>query len=247
MQPSSAIMSAMTPFARARFWTLVSSLLFVACGAASHAERPTRSESTNPASPAPVARDSAGLYAADEALRDALSGPWEYLGTGPWPGINRMHACAFRNARVLVVNVYCTLMDARAIRFDVYSPQRGRVRIYAEANGPVSSFSRRDYFTFTAESEPPPALSAPLPPVSLSMSFEQLRAYDEQRYHAFLPACYGGQEHLRERAGCLGPLAPREKEWTERNRAFLSNASNDWYRMVREMRALASRHGREPE
>lgn len=237
------MLSAMrTPLARVRLALLIWSLLVAACGAASHAERartPTRVQ-------APPARPS-GLYAADEALRDALSGPLEYVGTGPWPGINRMYACAFRNQRVLIVNVYCALMDVRALRIDVYSPQRGRVRIYAESNGPVSSLQRREYFTFTAESEPPPAPAAPIPPLSLAMSFQELSAYDEQRYRAFLPACYGGEEHSQPRGGCLGPLAPRAKEWAEQNRAFLTNASNDWYRIVREMRVQASRYGREPE
>ena len=99
-----------------------------------------------PAPQAPAARPSravhgsasikpAGLYAADEALRDALSGPWEYVGTGPWPGIRRLHACAFRNARVLVVNVYCSIKETQAFRVDVYSPSRGRVRNLRRVQG----------------------------------------------------------------------------------------------------------------
>jgi hypothetical protein len=129
----------------------------------------------------------------------------------------------------------------------VYSPERGRVRIYAESKGPVSTFTRTDYFTFTAESEPPPGPDARLPPVSLAMSFDELSAYDARRYKAFLPACYGGVELSRDKSGCLGSLAAKKGEWTAQNGAFLQRASSDWYRVVREMRSLATRYGKEPE
>lgn len=186
-----------------------------------------------------------GLYAADEALRDALSSPWGYLGTGTWPGTNRTQACVFRNARVFIVNVYCTISETNAFRVDIYSPERGRVRIYAEADGPISERRRREYFTFTVESEPAPGPEARLPPLSLTMSFEDLRAYEARRYDAFLPACYGGQALSRERGGCLGALAARASQWAERNRAFLQRASEDWYHLVREMRSRAALYGRE--
>src|SRR5688500_12702466 len=175
-----------------RLSLLVPSLLAAAC-AAPQAERPRPAATVTPPSVvSPVERPVSGLYGADEALRDALSGPWEYLGTGDWPGISRTEACAFRNDRVLIVNVYCTITETQAFRVDVYSPTRGRVRIYAESSGPVSTFTRTDYFTFTAETEPPPGPDERLPPLSLAWSFAELSAYDAQRYRAFLPACYGG-------------------------------------------------------
>jgi hypothetical protein len=233
-----------------RRWQLAGllSLLIVACGSARHGQRPARVERARPTSQTSAPKPQVErLYAADEALRDALSGRLDYVGTGPWPGINRMFACAFRNQRVLVVNVYCSIMESEAFRIDVYSPTRGRVRIYAEAQGPVSPRTRAEYFTFTAESEPRPTPQARLPALALAMSFEQLRAYDELRYRAYLPACYGGQEASRQRSGCLGTLAPRAKEWADQNRSFLASANSDWYRVVRDLRALAMRHGRQPE
>ncbi len=231
---------------RSGLWILLWSLV-AACGTARRAERPHLLERLPPTVQEPAAPPAHGLYAADEALRDALSGPWQYVGTGAWPGISRMQACAFRNARVLVVNVYCTITETPAFRIDVYSPTRGRVRIYAESRGAVSARKRRDYFTFTAESEPPPAPEVRLPPLALTMSFPELRAYDEKRYAAFLPTCYGGQELSRKRGGCLGALAPQANAWADRNRSFLDHASDDWYRIVHEMRALAARYGREPD
>lgn len=188
-----------------------------------------------------------GLYALDEAVRDALSGPWTYIGTGPWHGNHRVQACAYRNDRVIVVNVYCTIKEARAFRVDLFSPTRGRVRIYAEAKVPVSQLTRRDYFTFNAETEPPPRPEAGLPAVSLAMSFAELRDYDERRYGRFLPSCYGGVEVHRPQGGCLRELAPRAAEWSARNRAFLEQPPEDWYRIVRELRALAGQHGRPME
>jgi hypothetical protein len=176
-----------------------------------------------------------------------LSGELEYLGTGRWPGVERSHACAFRNARVLIVNVYCTLNETQAFRIDVYSPARGRVRIYAEASGAVSGRRRDDYFTFTAESGPPPSPDARLAPVALTMSYEELRRYEQQRYDAFLPGCFGGEQHQRPLNGCLGALAPRAEQWAAENRGFLERANDDWYRVVRQMRSLAGRYGKHPD
>jgi hypothetical protein len=221
-------------------------LLFVkACGTTRTAEKPKLAGWENPSSRA--APPSKGLYGAEEALRDALSGPLEYLGTGPWPGNRRMPACVFRNARVLVVNGYCGVKDTQAMRVDVFSPTRGRVRIYAESKAPVSAHLRPDYFTFTAESEPLPAPGQGLAPLHLQMSFAELRDYDERRYNAYLPACHAGTEIRQKKSGCLGPLAPQVGSFTKRNQAFLDRANDDWYRVVRSLRGLAEVHGKDPE
>jgi hypothetical protein len=206
--------------------------------------RPAPAPTRVSVAPAPAP---AGLYAADEAVRDALASPLEYVGTGPWPGVDRMHACVFRNPRVLLVNAYCSPKETNALRIDVYSPTRGRVRIYAESRGAISARSRQDYFTFTAESEPPAGPQARLPQLATSMSYAALRDYEQQRYAAYLPACFGGTEFYRGREGCLGPLGPRKAEWSSQNRAFLEHANHDWYRLVGELRTLATRYGREPD
>jgi hypothetical protein len=202
-----------------------------------------------PPPPPPIVqeRKPTGLYSLNEALDDALSGPWTYVGTGPWTGNQRVQACAYRNERVLVVNVYCTIKEVKAFRVDVFSPTRGRVYIYAEARAPISSVIRRDYFTFRAETEPPPRPRAGLPPVTLAMSFSELLDYDRRRYRAFLPACYGGVEINRRQGGCLRELGGRASEWAETNRTFLRDPPESWYRIVRELRALAAEHGREPQ
>ncbi|HKP57656.1 MAG TPA: hypothetical protein VJV78_13085 [Polyangiales bacterium] len=190
----------------------------------------------------PVVTES-GLYSAEEALHDTLSGELEYIGTGKWPGVERSRACAFRNQRVVIVNAYCTLYEPAAFRVDVYSPERGRVRIYAETSGAVSSRNRSDYFTFMVESSPTPSSEAHIPPLTLGMPYEALRGYEQRRYEAYLPSCYGGEQNTRRVAGCLGSLGPRAGEWDAQNRAFLERANDDWYRVIREMRTLAARYG----
>ncbi len=230
-----------------RLLFLLSSLCGLACSTTeqgSVARPPARAASVHTGS-APIGPTE--LYSADEALKDVLSGPLEHVATGRWPGVDRMYACVFRNKRVLVVNVYCTRRDPPAFSVNVYSPTRGRARIYAESRGPVSAQMRQDYFTFTAESEPPPGAETGIRPPTLAMSLLELYNYDVQRQRAFLPACYGGTELGQERSGCLGTLAPRAGEWAARNRDFLAHASDDWYRLVRELRSQAAQHGKEPD
>src|SRR5436190_10345241 len=141
-------------------------LLAAACGTSKPSQHPAAPQTTGgfqvSTRQQPPARPK-GLYSAREALRDALSGDLEYIGTGRWPGVERSRACAFRNQRVVIVNAYCTLNEVNAFRIDVHSPERGSVRIYAEANGAISARQRRDYFTFTVESSPPPGSAAHLP------------------------------------------------------------------------------------
>ena len=197
--------------------------------------------------PPPPVQRSAGLYSAQEALQDVLSGELEYIGTGRWPGVERLRACAFRNRRVVIVNAYCSPSETQAFRIEVYSPERGRVRIYAETRGLVSMRQRGDYFTFMVESSPPPSEAARLPALSLGMPYAELRSYEQQRYAAYLPGCYGGEQNERPVGGCLGTLAPSHDEWEAQNGPFLQNANADWYQVIRQLRALATRYGVNPE
>jgi hypothetical protein len=228
-------------------------LLIAACATQSPVERPApRSAAVREPSPSPPPSPkpenrSLGLYAADEALRDVLSGELQFIGMGRWPGISRSRACAFRNDRIFVVNVYCTLTEAHALRIEVYSPVRGRVRIYAEANGPVSARNRTDYFTFMAESGAPPGPEAHIQPLVLTMSYPDLRDYEQQRYDAYLPSCFGGKQNEKPLGACLGTLGPHNDQWSARNRAFLEHANDDWYRVIRQLRTLATRYGSNPD
>lgn len=200
---------------------------------------------TTAPAPLPQAAPRPGnMYSLDEAVADALSGPLQYIGTGPWQGIQRLYACAYHNDRVLVVDVYCTITPPKAARIDIYSPTRGHARLYAEASAPVSGLDRRDYFSFIGETQPAPLRRAGLPPIRLPMSMPELQAYERQRYESFLPACYGGVEVHRPQGGCLGDLAPHAGDWSRENRAFLSQPPQDWYRLLAELRGLASQYGR---
>lgn len=223
-------------------------LLAAACATSRRVEPPVRGPVTvvevqQPVVVAPPPPPERGLYAADEALDDVLSGELEYLGTGHWPSIERSRACAFRNRRVLVVNVYCTLIESHAFSIDIYSPERGKVRIYAEANSRFSSKRRAAYFTFRLESAPPPGPETRIPALTLAMSYDELLRYERQRYSAYLPGCHGGEENDHPIGACLGSLASYAGTFAARNRAFLERGSDEWYRVIRQMRALASRYG----
>jgi hypothetical protein len=224
--------------------------LWVAGCSGSHPPQPRVQQPTReptPASSSQVYPPSSQLYPVDEALSDVLSRELEYVGTGRWPGIERSYACAFRNERVVVVNAYCTLKEASAFRIDVYSPEHGRVSIYAEARGGVSMRDRASYFTFTATSAPAPGPETRIGPVALAMSYQDLQRYEQERYAAYLPSCFGGQRHGQKEGACLGALASQSNAWAARNADFLEHASDVWYRLVRRMRELATLYGRDPD
>jgi hypothetical protein len=204
-------------------------------------ERPPAPPDAGVAAPPVVVAppEDTGLYSAEQAVADVLSGPLTLIGSGAWFGIARTHACAYRNDRVIVVNVYCTSKDIKAFRIDVFSPRRGRVRIYAEARSPITALRRDQYFTFKAETEPAPGRDAGLPPVTLAMSFPELQAYEKARYDRFLPSCYGGVEMQKPQGGCLGNLASQASEWAERNDGFLRQPPDAWYRLMQDLRARA--------
>jgi hypothetical protein len=230
--------------------SLVVVVLALGCARVTAPEQPAPEAPPPPpevAPPPPVVPEPepTGIYSLNEAVKDALSGSLSYIGTGPWTGNHRVQACAYRNERVIVVNVYCTLKEVKAFRVDVFSPRRGRVRIYAEAKAPISTLTRRDYFSFNGESEPPAGPRAGLPPVTLNMSYPELLSYDGRRYQRFLPSCYGGVEIHRPQGGCLRGLASHAREFAEDNRSFLREPPEEWYRIVKELRALASLHGRD--
>jgi hypothetical protein len=229
-------------------WSTGLLLLASACSTKAPVERPVRQPTAVEMTPEPTSSRAPErpLYTPEEALRDVLSGELEYLGTSSWPGIERMRACVFRNRRVFVVDVYCTVSDEHAFRIDVYSPERGRTRIYAEANGPITIRDRRLYFTFMVESDTPPGTDPRATPVALSMSLADLQAYEQQRIDAAPPGCYGGERNQQAIGGCLGPLAPRARRWAAQNRTFLRDANNDWYRVVQALRTQAKHHGFDP-
>lgn len=195
-----------------------------------------------PAPPSPLP----SLYTLQEVITDALSGPLQFIGTGPWPGIQRSYACAYHNDQVIVVDVYCSIKEGKAVRLDVFSPTRGRARLYAEGSRAISQLVRRDYFTFTGEAQAAPLRREHLPPVRLTMSMPQLQDYEQQRYKRFLPTCYGGVEHNRPQGGCGGELAPQARSWARANQPFLDQPPEPWYRLVAQLRALAVDHGRDP-
>jgi hypothetical protein len=173
------------------------------------------------------------LYALDEALDDALSGPWSFVGTGEWFGMFRVNACVYRNARVFIVNIYCTLKEKAAFGLVVLSPTRGRAYIYAEGERPISGTTRKDWMTFKGEAHlPADEKSGPL---RLDFTYAELRAWDEKRYYGHAPACFGGVEINRPQKGCL-KLDSHVESWAERNKAFLEEPTPEWYRIIREMR-----------
>jgi hypothetical protein len=163
-----------------------------------------------------------------------------HVGTGPWYGIDKISACAYRNDRVLVVNVYCTTKEGNAFRVDIHSPTRGRVEIYAEAASPISTLARTRYQMFTADSQQ----ADPELPALAGVTFTALHAYDEKRARAkSSPTCFGGDEGGAVQGDCTTGVEAHAEAWIARNGPFLTKPNPEWYRLVKELRARARRDG----
>jgi hypothetical protein len=206
-----------------------------------------------PPEPAPIVVPSPALppaidrsqYAFDEALADVLAGPLTHIGTGDWYGLARFHACAYRNHRVIVVNLYCSPREISSFAVVVLSPDRGRAFLYAEARAPISTLRRADYFTFKGETSPA-QVDAEVPALELGVSLDQLRAWDERRYRAYQPGCFGGVESGRPQGGCLQAMRDQAPAWLERNQPLLADPPEAWYQVVRLLRGRATMEGKEP-
>jgi hypothetical protein len=184
-------------------------------------------------------------YALDEALADVLAEPLTHVGTGEWFGLSRFYACAYRNSRAIVVNLYCAPREIAAFGLVVLSPNRGRAYLYAEAKAPVSTVRRADYFTFKGETSPA-IVDAQVPALELGFTLDQLRAWDEQRYRAYQPGCFGGVEGGAPQGGCLQALRDQAPAWAARNQPLLADPPEAWYQVVRLLRGRATVEGREP-
>lgn len=197
----------------------------------------TNPPTTTQPKPEPVA-----MYALDEAISDALAEPLTYIGTGGWFGQVKNKTCAYRNSRVIVVNVYCTPKEMTSFSVVVLSPKKGRAYFYAEAKAPVSTVQRDRYFTFKAETGPV-VVDAKLPALKMDGSYADLRAWDEKRYQRYAPSCSGGVELGQPQTGCSKELDAQADAWTARNGKFFQAPPPEWYRIVKELRTRAATDG----
>ncbi|HTL37627.1 MAG TPA: hypothetical protein VL326_31065 [Kofleriaceae bacterium] len=220
--------------------TALALLLLAACY---RSKPPPRMTPIEPPPPKPVVveKTDAPLYTYDEMFADIASGPLTYVGTGEWTGLFHVYSCAYRNAKVYVINIYCTKSyEKKAFGIAVLSPTRGRAYLYAEAEKPISGLKRADYFTYRFEAE-----QNTTPPVSLGFTYEQLHAWDEARYKQYASGCFAGVEIKRPVNGCMQKLSDFAQSWPEAHRAILANPPEHYYALVRDFRERAKREGRD--
>lgn len=173
------------------------------------------------------------LYTVTDALDDIAASPLVFIGTGEGFGNASIHACAYRNARVLVVNEYCTAKETPALGLIVVSPTRGYIKIYVEADTAISTLKRADYQTFRTEVEPPLEDDA----VKLSFTYAELTAWDRRRYNKHGPACW----YANSEDSCSGGLTPRLAPWSESAKAFIDEPPESWYALTKDLHARAVR------
>lgn len=195
--------------------------------------------------PAVVQPSGAPLYSYEEMFADIASGPLEHVGTGEWFGLFHVYSCVYRNAKVYVVNIYCTkTREMKAFGLVVLSPTRGRAHLYAEAEKPISTLRRSDYFTYRFEAELN-IVDDKLPAVSLDFKYAQLREWDETRYKRYAAGCFAGVEIRRPVNGCMKQLKDFEQSFPESHEAILADPPESYYKLVKDLRERAKREGRD--
>ncbi|HUS28541.1 MAG TPA: hypothetical protein VMZ53_08530 [Kofleriaceae bacterium] len=220
----------------------VAALLAAGCYHSTPPPRMTPIEQpVKPDAPVVVEQPDTSLYTYEEVFADIASGPLVYVGTGEWTGMFHVYACAYRNAKVYVINFYCTKSyEKKAFGIAVLSPTRGRAYLYAEADKPISGLRRADYFTYRFEAE----LNT-TPPVSMTFSYDQLHAWDEARYKQYASGCFAGVELRKPVNGCMQKLEEFETSFPDSHRAILENPPEAYYALVRDLRDRAKREGRD--
>src|SRR5258708_37091767 len=121
------------------------------------------------------------VYAADEAIHDALASPLDLVGIGEWTGYFRHLSCIYRNAQAFVIDMRCNKRETYQFRVIVISPARGRVEIVADAAQKAAALSKVQRAGYETVGISGAAPWAGPPPLSLSATYDAITAHDEQR------------------------------------------------------------------
>jgi hypothetical protein len=198
-----------------------------------------------------LAPTSGPMYSPFDALEDVAAGPLVHVGTTVWPGIFQIPSCVYRNARVVVVDVYCTTKEMKSASLLVLHPTRGRVRVYAEDRAPISVVPRGGYLHWKLESEEAPAAGKIQPPLSLAMNLAQLVTYERRRYELSPPGCWvtrwtgarPGSSSPPSDAQCRRKTPDAVRAWATATVDF-GQPPEIWYALYAQFRALAAKHGK---
>lgn len=185
---------------------------------------------------AAVEAPSVTLYTVVDALADAKSSPLKRIGIGAWPGNFSIKGCIYRNDRVFVVDVYCTYKEQTAFSVVVISPDKGEVRLYAEANDPISTIDRSDYFSFYAESYP--VLSTMPAPTLKDATFDDVTTWQQKLYDSriLLPAMSACSTQMR--------TCDQDEDWQDAATEFVAEPTDDWKWVVDQLRNRAQHSGK---
>ncbi len=165
-----------------------------------------------------------------------MSTPLAFIGTGEWYGVAPYPPCAYKNARVIVLDNYCTTRkEISTFGVDVYSPTKGWFQIYATARGgkPVSQTPRSEYGSFIITSGPAPRAGQVKVALSFDMTYKQVERYEGARAGANLPACWEGV-HAHPASGCSQVLPESAaRTFKAKYQDFMRNPPQRWYEFAR--------------
>lgn len=187
--------------------------------------RGTTAPPPSPPAPVVVAPAPPTIYAADEAVRDALSSPLVLVGIGGWPGYFRKLSCIYRNDRVIVTDVRCTRGASPRFEIVIYAPSRGRITMGFEAN--TTSSPRADYKAFGVIANAP--WTGPLS-LAAAKTYDDITAYDLAQGKTFPPTCTVDLTHPAGICSKNAPFPP--SAFAAANTPFLQSPSEGWFTLV---------------
>lgn len=181
------------------------------------------------------------LYPPDEALKDALSSPLEYVGAAVWPDRYKIPSCVYRNDKVLVVNSYCIRKEQHSISIAVLHPERGSAGFYAEGRNDdrITQLTRDDYTQWKF------GASDPFPGLTLTMSMDELLKYEGRRGKFAKGGCVAGMVLGNDRNASCGLKSPEVEQWWEGYyRPILKQPPPEWFTLVKELQGRVKKDGK---
>ena len=182
----------------------------------------------------------AALYTPQEALTDALSEPFKFVGyfMPKYSESQKYPTCLFKNSKVLVVSSYCVSQNVPAGSVLIFNvdPTRGYARIYTEIqdmNRDISTASRSDYLEFILSTSARITKQA----FNANMSAKTYEKWEESENKDFTQYCVTGNSFKSEPYQTVCKDITNELHvWGPHGLDFWQNSDPNWPKLLKRIK-----------